>query len=305
MHESGYKPHPILSIHEAYTVFRLDRQSLRVRPTTLRFYEWTLRPFFAWLEAQGVQHIGEISSRHVRAYLVEKQTLDKGKTTEREASAHYLHDIARAVRAFVKFCLDEEWLTANPMKNVKMPRKPKKILAAYTDGEIKRLQVAAENDRERALILFMLDTGARISEVCGVTLGDIHLETNSIFIREGKGEKDRYVYFGAKTARLLIRVTRGLEPSDYVWANRHNGKRMMYRGLGKTLRALGKRAGVPCTAHKFRRTFAINCLRNGMDIYTLARLMGHSDISVLKPYLDLLQTDLRAGHQQYGVVDNL
>jgi integrase/recombinase XerD len=141
--------------------------------------------------------------------------------------------------------------------------------------------------------------------VCGVTVGDISLKENRVLIRGGKGDKDRYVYFGAKTARLLIRLMRGMEDKQYLWANRHNGKRMHYRGLGKTLRLLGERVGVPCTAHKFRRTFAINSLRNGMNIYTLARLMGHSDISILKPYLDLLQTDLRASHQQHGVVDNL
>lgn len=305
MSPSGYKPPADVTIDEAYTIFRLDRQSLRVRPTTLRFYEWTLRPFFVWLNTQGVQHIGEISSRHVRAYLVEKQISDRGKPTEREASAHYVHDIARAIRAFIRFCLAEEWLIDNPMKNVKMPKKPQKILAAYTDKEISKLLAATEDDRERGLILFMLDTGARISEVCGVTAGDIVITKNSAFIRGGKGDKDRFVYFGAKTARVLIRLMRGLGPSQYVWANRLNGKRMMYRGLSKTLRAIGRRADIPCAAHKFRRTFAINCLRNGMDIFTLARLMGHSEISILKPYLDLLQSDLRSSHQEFGVVDNL
>lgn len=305
MPQQGNKPLPILSIEEAYSVFRLDRQSERVRPSTLRFYEWTLRPFFAWLETQGVTCIGEIANLHIRGYLVEKQTLDKGKPTEREASAHYLHDIARAIRAFVRFCVDEGWIVDSPMRNVKMPRKPNKILAAYTDGEIKKLLAAAADDRERAVILFLLDTGARISEVCGVTAGDIQLSTNSVLIRAGKGEKDRHVYFGAKTAKALIRVTRGLQPGDYVWANRRTGKRLMYRGLAKTLRQLGERAHVHCTAHKFRRTFAINSLRNGMNIYTLAQLMGHSDITILKPYLDLLRSDLRAGHQQFGVVDNL
>lgn len=305
MSEIGYKPPQKMSIDEAYSIFRLDRQSLRVRPSTLKFYEWVLGPFFEWLVTQEVANVDEITSRHIRAYLVEKQIVNRGTPKEREASAHYLHDIARAIRAFIRFCIAEEWLDGNPMKNVKMPRKPQKIPEAYTSAEIKKFLEAASDDRERGVILFMLDTGARITEVCGVTVGDISMKENRVLIRGGKGDKDRYVYFGAKTARILIRLIRGMEAKEFVWANRHTGKRMMYRGLGKTLRLLGKRVELPCTAHKFRRTFAINCLRNGMDIFTLARLMGHSDISILKPYLDLLQTDLKTSHQQFGTVDNL
>ena len=305
MAKLGYKPPPVLTLDEAYTIFRLDRQSLRARPSTLQFYHSFLHPFFAWLQTRGVYHIGEMTIRHIRAYLVDKQILNRGTEKEREASPHYVHDIARAIRAFVRFCMAEEWLEEDPLKNVKMPKKPQKILAAYTNDEIKKLLAAAETDREKGVILFMLDTGARISEVCGVTVSDITLKENRVHILGGKGDKDRYVYFGAKTARILIRLIRGLDNDQYVWANRLTGRRMQYRGLGKTLRQLGQRAGVPCTAHKFRRTFAINSLRNGMDIYTLARLMGHSEISILKPYLDLLQTDLRNSHQQFGVVDNL
>ncbi len=69
---------------------------------------------------------------------------------------------------------------------------------------------------------------------------------------------------------------------------------------------LQQRSGVAtCTCHTFRRTFAINCLRNGMNIYVLARLMGHADITVLRQYLPLIEDDLQEAHARFGAVDNL
>lgn len=77
-------------------------------------------------------------------------------------------------------------------------------------------------------------------------------------------------------------------------------------GLMQLVRELGQRAGVsPCTCHTFRRTFALTCLRNGMNVYVLAKLMGHSDIAVLRQYLALVEDDLKAAHQKYGPADNL
>ena len=97
------------------------------------------------------------------------------------------------------------------------------------------------------------------------------------------------------------------EPNKPVWvAERKPHNRLTYFGLAQLMRKLESRAGVPhCAAHAFRRTFAINCLRNGMDIYSLARLMGHEDIETLKPYLELVEVDAEQAHRQYGVVDNL
>lgn len=79
----------------------------------------------------------------------------------------------------------------------------------------------------------------------------------------------------------------------------------MYHTLKQLFRRLVDYSGVKFSAHSLRRTFAINSLRNGMDIYTLAKLMGHTDITVLRAYLPLVNNDLRVAQERYGVVDNL
>ena len=299
------KDHMSTSIADAWAVFRLHCKAQRYRPKTIQDYEFKLLPFFKWLSAQDATNLDDITAYHLRLYLVEKQVAERGTPRERAASGHTTHGIARCLRAFFNFCVTEAWLSESPMKTVKMPRRPKRILEAYTTPEIKALLRAAKDDRERALLNTLLDTGVRASECANIQMADIRLENNSILIRAGKGEKDRIVYFGAKTAGCLIRHLRGMKPSDYVWANSHNGKRLLYRGFAKLLRVLGARVHIHCTAHKFRRTFAINSLRNGMNVYLLAKLMGHEDISILKPYLDLLEADLQHGQMSYGVVDNL
>lgn len=292
-------------ISEAFVIFKLHCKSQRYRPKTLEFYHNQLSPFFNWLGGGDICHIDQVTSHHIRAYLVQRQTIFVGTADEREASGYTIHAAARAIRTFFNFCVAEEWLEASPMKTVKMPRRPKKILAAYTPREIKSLLNAAKNEREKTIIYLLLDTGVRASECASLRVGDVNWENNSITVRAGKGEKDRLVYFGAKTARCLIKHMRGKDPDHLICANSYTGQKFSDSGLRQLLRRLGKRADVHCNAHKFRRTFAINSLRNGMNVYLLAKLMGHEDITILKPYLDILDTDAQAGQFLYGVVDNL
>lgn len=292
-------------ISECIAVFRLHCKAQRYKPKTLQFYEEKLTPFADWLAGEGVSQIDQVTAHHVRAYLVYKQTIYPGTEDERQASGHTIHGIARALRAFFNFCVSEDWLTVSPMATVKMPRRPKRILEAYSPGELKALFKAAKDDREKAILYVLLDTGVRASECISIRVSDINWGTNSIQILGGKGEKDRIVYFGARTARLLIRYIRGLDSRGFLFTNAHTGRQFTYNGFGQLLRRIGKAANVPCTAHKFRRTFAINSLRNGMNVYYLAKLMGHEDISILKPYLEILNIDLQRGQDNYGVVDNL
>lgn len=293
---------PIL---EAFAIFKLHCKAQRYRKSSIDFYDNLLPPFFDWLALQGVSLIEKVTAHHIRAHLVNKQIVWVGTEDEREASGHTLHAIARALRAFFNFCVTEEWLTVSPMKTVKMPRRPKRILEAYSNVEIKALLKCTKDDRERTLIYLLLDTGIRASECISLRVSDIKWESNAIYIHNGKGEKDRIVHFGAKTAKHLIKQMRGKTEKQPIFVSTYTGKALTPNGLTQILRRIGKLAKVHCTTHKFRRTFAINSLRNGMNVYYLAKLMGHEDISILRPYLDILEMDLHSGHEQYGVVDNL
>lgn len=289
------------SFSDAIAVFRLHCQAQRYSRLTVIFYDTRLYPFSAWLTEQQVMDLRAVTPNHIRAYLVLRQ--------EDGAAPHYMHGIARALRTFFRFCVSEEWLAASPMRNIAMPRLPKTILPAFGMEETQALLKAASDEREKAVLLFLLDTGVRAQDFVMLRGGDIELKTGAVHVREGKGAKDRIVYLGSKSLRALLRyyMQRGVpESGAAIWVGEREPHRpLTYSGLAQLLRRVGRKAGVShCAAHTFRRTFALQCLRNGMNIYSLRRLMGHEDIDVLKQYLDLLGSDDADAHRRFGVIDN-
>ena len=151
-------------------------------------------------------------------------------------------------------------------------------------------------------------TGVQAKELVNLLVGDVDMQTGSVFIHKGKGAKDRMTYIGGKAHRALARYwnTRDDDLADDVLAWLDNrGKALQYWGLRQVFYRLEVRSGVHITAHAFRRTFAIEMLRNGCDVYSLQRLMGHADLTVLRRYLDLTKADLERAHRRASPVDNL
>lgn len=138
---------------------------------------------------------------------------------------------------------------------------------------------------------------------------DLDTTSGAVLVREGKGRKARTVYLGAKTRRELGHYWRTVgrpAAKGPVWVSLTTGARLTDSGLRQLLQRLGERAKVDhCHPHTFRRTFALWSLRGGMDIHTLAALMGHADIGVLRQYLALSGADLQRAHQAAGPVDRM
>lgn len=288
--------HNTTPIIDALHVFELNCRVRRFSAETIQTYNYILRPFVEWLPVDTLQ---EVTPAHVRAYMVYKQ--DSG------AAPGYLLGIGRTLRAFFNFCVADNFIDVSPMRNVPMPRTPKRILSALFAAEVRRLLAAAGNNRDRAILLFMLDTGVRASELCAIKRADIDLRNGSARILEGKGDKERIVYFGAKTARAILRhVGSDQTPTAPLFESAKRGGTLTRSGLFQLIKRIAAQAGIDdCSPHTLRRTFAINSLRNGMNLYVLARLMGHSDIAILRQYLDLTDGDARDAAQRFGVVDNL
>lgn len=291
-----------IRLQQALDLFYLECQSRRFTAHTLRFYRGRLSLFLRFCNDSGVEWLTDLDHHHIRAYLV--QLDDSG------VSSAYHHSLARAIRAFLNYCVRDELITASPFDKVQMPRLEKKVLEAVSHNDIAVLLKACRYERDRAIILFMLDSGVRASELCSVNAGDVDFETGEVLIRRGKGQKGRTVYIGPKTRKQIKRYfIRELpcepSPAAPLFATQDDNSRLSYYGLKQLFRRLRESTGVAFSAHSLRRTFAINSLRNGMDIYTLAKLMGHTDISVLRAYLPLVNSDLRAAHERFGVVDNL
>lgn len=285
----------------ALDLFFLDCEARRLTDQTLSFYRAKLSLFIRWCEADGLETVEDLTAHHIRRYLVDLH--------RRDLSSQYQHDIARAIRAFLNYCVRDEILEKSPFTKVQMPRLEKKILDAFSPDDIRRILKGCGTERDRALCLFLLDTGVRASELVALNVEDIDLKTGTVTVRLGKGQKGRTTYVGARTRKQLVRyfAERGnLKGQKPAFAAEWSGKRLTLSGLIQIMRRLQQRSEVAtCTCHAFRRTFALNCLRNGMNIYVLARLMGHTDITVLLQYLPLVAEDLQDAHARFGTVDHL
>lgn len=252
------------------------------------------------MATEGVENIQDVSSKHVRAFLLSLQERFRPKT---------VHGIATDLRAFFRFHEAEGNLERNPMARVPMPKLDKTILPAYTSTEVELLLKATSGRdqlaiRNRALILVLLDSGVRVSELAAMKVGDVDSK-NGTFKVLGKGSKERMCRVSAPTLKALhkySRMRRG-KTGDPLWIGTRGA--LTRNGIGEILDGIGKGVGVHAHPHKFRRTCAITMLRAGADLFSVQRLLGHSDLTVLRRYLDQTEADDFSVHERASPVMHL
>jgi integrase/recombinase XerD len=286
--------------------FLTDREVRGLADGTLRHYTQKLAPLRDYLRDVGAHSLRDVTPQHLREYL------------QRLARTHNpggVHAFYRTARALLRWYEEEEepegW--NNPIHKVRAPKVPQQVLEPAPLDEVQRMLAQCTGTgrtarRDKALILTLLDTGCRASELLSLTIGDVDLPAGTILVRQGKGGKVRSVFLGKRTKRALgvyLRTREGLADHDPLFATIH-GTPLRYEGLRDIIRRRADRAGVPPpTLHSFRRAFALNCLRNGMDVYSLQRLMGHADLTILRRYLAQTTDDLQRAHRLNSPVDRL
>jgi integrase/recombinase XerD len=259
-----------LALLDAYTDFVLSRQAKNCTPATMAFYGNTAGKFLEWIESQGVTDPGEVSARHVRQYLAQLISMGLKDTTT--------HDHARAIRTLLKFWHAEGYILS-PVK-FDMPKFERKRLPVLSPDELKQL-IKQCNPRDRAIILLIVDSGLRRSEVSRLNWDDLDVQTGLIRVKQGKGKKDRSSVIGATTRRALLAYRRTLADRDGPMFQGIHGGRLSSEGLLLMFTRISKRTGIHVTAHALRRTFGrsygrlVNAskgcdLLTGTDVLTLA-----------------------------------
>jgi len=288
-------------LQEAIESFKLDREARRSTATTMAWYDQYLTALADWLTAHNITDPARVTANHIRAYLVSLEG--------RNLAPRTIHHHASAARALFNFCADEGLIPVSPMRKVKMPSVPKDLLPAFAPDDVRKLLDVCKTDRDRAIVLCLLDTGCRAAEFVALTVGCVDMTTGAVTVRQGKGKKDRVVFLGAK-ARKALRKYLASRPNRQatapLWVCERGEDGLTQRGLQRMLYRVGEAAHVEhCHPHTFRRSFALWSLRAGMDVFSLQRLMGHSSLAVLRKYLDQAQEDLETAHKQHGAVDTL
>jgi len=286
--------------------FLIDRQAGELSKKSLKFYKQFLKFFIQHCDANSLKQIREVTPDFLRRYLlVFSETHNPGG----------VHAAYRTLRAFFRWIAEEEIMPPewkNPIQKVKAPKVNIDPLEPISLEDVRKLIDTCQpgsltGERDKSIFLFLLDTGARAQEVCNTNINDIDLNAGSVMIRYGKGGKSRMVFMGRKTRRALrsyLRTRQDQSPALFI--SKKDGERLTYDGLRQLLdrkAALAKLEKKP-VLHGFRRAFALNMLRSGVDIFTLQRLMGHTDLQVLRRYLAQNDEDNLLAHMKGGPVDN-
>jgi site-specific recombinase XerD len=284
--------------------FLIDRKAQRLSEGTQQFYRKQLKRFTDYCETQLISDITEITPDTIRLYLLYLE--------EKGHNPGGIHASYRTLRAFLYWWEQEiepdNW--KNPIKKVKAPRVPVEPIEPVEVDCVKAMidtckKGTFQGNRNRAILLALMDTGARANEFLDINLHDLNPITGEILIRQGKGHKPRTVYLGKKSRKALRAYLRKRsDDSKALWVSRY-GERLSYGGLRSVIRVLSERAGVKRPSlHDFRRYFALSMLRAGVDIFSLQKLMGHADLQVLRRYLAQTTNDTIAAHRKGGPVDN-
>ena len=284
-----------LDLQNAYTDFLLSRQAANYTPATLEFYKYTAGRFLSWIENQGVTDPVDITARHVRAYLA--ALLDQGKKDTT------LHAHARAIKTLLRFWHAENYIPS-PVK-FDMPKLEKKRQPVLDADQLQTVLKSCTT-REKALILFLADSGLRRGEVAKLNWDDIDFTSGAVQVRQGKGKKDRVAAIGATTRRALMQYRRGQTiKNGAVFLSEKTGSRITGMGILQIFRRLQKRTGIRITAHAMRRTFTILSLRAGMSPLHLQHLGGWNDLTMVDLYSQMVDDDLLTAHRAHSPVDSL
>ncbi|WP_234969315.1 tyrosine-type recombinase/integrase [Bacillus massilinigeriensis] len=206
----------------------------------------------------------------------------------------------KMIRAFFSWCEREEYLKENIAKKVEVPKVPKKILSGFTVKEVQSMIEAFSyktyiEARNKAIISMLADCGLRAMELWGLLL--VNVKESSVLVN-GKGNKERIVFISPALKRILIKYERARkqyfkdkDTSGHYFLS-YVGKDISHVALDNIVKEAGKRARIKnkrCSPHTFRHFFSVQCIRNGNDIYTLSKLLGHSEISTTQAYFSSLE----------------
>ncbi len=294
-----------MNVEEAASDYLASSSIKKLAAKTAKGYEQRLLVFASWCGRAGGE-LEQVNHRHVDDFLEDLKQQGNANTPGRPLSTHTLAGYVRVISAFLHWCLEDddygEYVKPLTVQRIKKPRVLQKIVATFTADHIDKMLDVCKKEatealqmRDRVTILLLLDTGIRADEYCKLKLSDIHLEPKESYIKVlGKGQKEREIDLSEPVRRELRRYVRAFRSdcklSDPVFVGRYH-EAMTINGLRQMILRLAKWAelsGARFTPHTFRHTFAARFIREGGDVYSLCRLMGHSSVKTTEEYLKSL-----------------
>lgn len=257
---------------------------------TLSYYKTTVEKLLDRI----TDPIRKVTTDDIREYLASYQGLnDCSKTT--------IDNIRRNISSFFTWLEEEDYIIKSPMRRIHKIKTTKTVKEVISDEEIEKMRDKCKNLRDLAIIDLLYSTGIRIGELVRLNVDDIDFEERECIVF-GKGDKERRVYFDAKTKIHLmgyINSRSDANPALFVTLDAPYD-RLQISGVEIRLRRLGRELGInKVHPHKFRRTMATRAIDKGMPIEQVQKLLGHSQIDTTMHYAIVNQTNVKVAHRKF------
>lgn len=257
---------------------------------TLLYYEGTIRKMTEKIN----KHICDISTDDLRIYLAQYQEQHHvGKVT--------IDNIRRILSGFFSWLEDEDYLLKSPARRIRKIKTAQVIKETFSDEHLELLKNTCTNIRDLALLEFLMSTGVRVGEVVRLNRQDIDFSERSCIVF-GKGDKEREIYFDARTKLHLEKyLALRKDTNEALFVSRNAPyQRLSISGIEKIMCRLGRQAQIKKVhPHKFRRTLATMAIDKGMPIEQVQRLLGHVRIDTTMHYAMVNQTNVKNAHRKF------
>lgn len=258
---------------------------------TLEAYNRDMIQFFDFIEAQNVSDINQIKRIHINLYLkfLKENNLAPTSLSRKIAS----------LKGFFSWLNSMQKLNYNPTLSIEQPKLSQKLPKVLSSEEVSTILKSKLSKRDKAIIEVIYAAGLRVSELCGLKMTNIDL--NSRFVRcVGKGSKERIIPIGNMAVKA---VKSYLKERDYILKKnqiqtpfiflRENGKQITRSDVYLIVKNLGKLINKEITPHVLRHSFATHLLENGADLRVVQELLGHSDVSTTQLYTHVSKKRLK------------
>lgn len=309
-------------LSKAVEGFILDAKGGRYSPAYIPTIESQFRHIIQFLGDREVETLTHDDWNRYLAHLREEYIPHRFNGDTSPLQPATIDNHWKMIRGFYNWATDILSIDRPDLK-LQRPKYESPQIVPFTQDEVKRILEACQftqvkkqsgktyklkrpnADRDKAIILILLDTGIRLGELTRLRLGDVNLENGEVYIRPWQGSrksKPRTVFLGTRTKQVVWKYIAKQQATQDQTQPLFETKSATIRIL---IRRIGKNAGVQnAHPHRFRHTFAITYLRNRGDTFTLQRILGHATLEMTIRYLDISDIDIAEVHKHSSPVDN-